>query len=112
VHASRGLWPAPIGGGRRAVAPRARHGNARTRAAFTSLIRLSGYLPWSLGLLVQIGGISYVGNSFLLLVAPDVASIVFLVPSFVAELSLALWLLVKGVDATRWRRQVRGATTT
>jgi hypothetical protein len=76
------------------------------------LIRLSGYLPWRLGLLVQIGGISYVGNSFLLLVVPDVASIVFLVPSFVAELSLALWLLVKGVDATRWRRQVRGATTT
>ena len=73
------------------------------------LIRRSGYLPWIIGLLLQIGGGSYVLSSFLMLVAPDLANIAFLVPSFVAELSLALWLLVKGVDASKWESRVRGA---
>jgi hypothetical protein len=75
------------------------------------LIRHSGYLPWILGLLVQIAGVSYVVNSFLLLVTPDLANhlanIVILVPAFVAELSLALWLLLKGVDAAKWESRVR-----
>ena len=62
------------------------------------LIRHSEYLPWILGLLVQIAGAGYVGSSFLLLVAPGSANIAFLIPSFVAESSLALWLLVKGVE--------------
>jgi hypothetical protein len=69
-------------------------------------------LPWILGLLVQIAGVSYVVNSFLLLVAPDLANIAFLIPSFVAELSLALWLLVKGVDASKWERRVRSTLAT
>lgn len=73
-----------------------------TLLAVGYLIRHSGYLPWIIGLLIQIGGVSYVVNSFLLLVAPDLASIVFLIPSFVAELSLALWLVVKGVDESKW----------
>ena len=55
------------------------------------LIRHSAYLPWVLGSLIQIAGVSYVVNSFLLLVAPDVANIALLVPAFVGELSLALW---------------------
>ena len=73
------------------------------------LIRQSGYLPWVLGLLVQIAGVCYVINSFMLVVAPELASIVFLIPAFVAELSLALWLLVKGVDTSGWGRSVRSA---
>ena len=72
------------------------------------LIRHSGYLPWILGLLAQIAGVSYVVNSFLLLVAPELASIAFLIPIFIAELSLALWLLVKGVDASKWERAAAG----
>ena len=70
------------------------------------LIRRSGYMPWILGLLVQIAGVSYLVSSFLLLVAPDLANIAFLIPSFVGELSLALWLLVKGVDASKWELRV------
>lgn len=68
------------------------------------MIRHSGYLPWILGLLMQIAGVAYVANSFLLLLAPDVASILFLIPTVVAELSLALWLVVKGVDLARFRK--------
>jgi hypothetical protein len=73
------------------------------------LIRHSGYLPWLIGFLLQVAGASYVLNSFLLLLLPDLASIVLLIPAFVAELSLALWLLIKGVDESRWERRVRRA---
>lgn len=66
------------------------------------LIRHSDYLPWLIGLLLQVGGGSYVINSFLVLLAPELASILILVPAFVAELSLALWLLLKGVDGRKW----------
>ena len=76
------------------------------------LIRHSGYLPWVLGPLVQVAGVSYVVNSFLVLVAPDVANIAFLVPSFVAELSLALWLFIKGVDASKWESRLRRTEAT
>src|SRR4029453_4548677 len=62
------------------------------------LIRHSGYLPWILGLLMQIAGVAYVANTFVLLLAPGVASILFLIPTVVAESALALWLLVRGVD--------------
>lgn len=73
------------------------------------LIRHSGYLPWVIGLLVQIGGASYIVNSMLLLIAPEVASIVFLIPAFVAELSLASWLVLRGVDAGKWQRRMQHA---
>ncbi len=76
------------------------------------LIRHSGYLPRILGLLVQIGGVGYIVSSFLLLVAPDLANIAFLIPSFVAELSLALWLLINGVDASMWEQRVSSTPAT
>jgi hypothetical protein len=78
------------------------------------LIRHSGYLPWILGLMIQVAGASYIANSFLLLAAPnvDVANIALLLPIFVAELSLALWLLVKGVDASKWELRVRSIEAT
>ena len=83
-----------------------------TLLAVGYLIRHSGYLPWIIGLLIQIGGASYVFNSSLLLVVPDLANIAFLVPSFVAELTLALWLLVKGVDASKWKSRVPSTQAT
>jgi hypothetical protein len=70
------------------------------------LIRHSGYLPWILGALVQMAGVSYVLNSFLLLIVPDLANIVLLIPAFIAELSLALWLIIRGVDESHWEQRV------
>ena len=70
------------------------------------LIFKSGYMPRTLGVLMQIAGLSYLMNSFALILAPDFANQIFpaiLVPAFVAELSLALWLLVKGVSAEKLR---------
>jgi len=69
------------------------------------LIFRSGYLPKAVGILMQIVGLSYLTNSFALLLAPDFANRIFpaiLVPAFVGETSLCLWLLVKGVNMEKW----------
>ena len=71
------------------------------------LISKSGYMPRSVGALMQIAGVCYVINSFTLLLSPPLASRLFpaiLMPSLIAELSFALWLLVKGVRARDWEQ--------
>jgi len=57
---------------------------------------------------MQIAGVCYLTNSFALLLAPKVANALFpaiLVPAFIGELSLCLWLLVKGVNVARWEER-------
>lgn len=73
------------------------------------LIFRSGYFPKPLGLLLLIAGISYLTNSFALLLAPSFAASIFpgiLLPAFIGELSLSLWLMAKGVNLERWRQRV------
>lgn len=73
------------------------------------LISRSGYMPRTIGVLMQIAGVCYVINSFALLLSPPLSSRLFpaiLIPSLIAELSLALWLLVKGVRADNWDQYV------
>ena len=75
------------------------------------LVRKSGFLPRVIGALLQVAGVCYLVNSIALLLAPDLASRLFpaiLMPSLIAELSFALWLLVKGVDVAQWKRRVAG----
>lgn len=72
------------------------------------LVRKSGFLPPLIGGLLQIAGVCYLVNSVALLLAPGIASVLFpaiLVPCFIAELSFALWLLIKGVDVAAWRQR-------
>jgi hypothetical protein len=62
----------------------------------------SGVFPKALGALVALAGISYWMNSTALLFAPKLADVLFpwvLLPSFIGELALALWLVIKGVDS-------------
>jgi len=69
------------------------------------LIFKSGYLPKTIGVLMQIAGLSYLTNSFAMILAPHIANQLFpaiLIPAFVGEASLCLWLLVKGVNVERW----------
>lgn len=71
-----------------------------------TLIWRSGFLPRPVGVLMAAAGACYLINSFALLAAPAVANLLFpavLVPAFVGELSLCLWLLVKGVNVPRWQ---------
>jgi hypothetical protein len=69
------------------------------------LIFKTGYLPKILGVLMAIAGLSYLVNSFALLLVPSLADAIFpgvLIPAFVGELSLTLWLIFKGVNLERW----------
>jgi Domain of unknown function (DUF4386) len=69
------------------------------------LIYKSGYLPKIIGVLMLAAGLSYLINSFSLLLVPSFAAAIFpavLVPAFIGELALALWLIVKGVNLERW----------
>jgi uncharacterized protein DUF4386 len=70
------------------------------------LIFKSGFLPKTIGVLMQIAGWCYLINSFALILAPALANRLFpaiLLPAFVGEASLCLWLLVKGVNVERWK---------
>jgi hypothetical protein len=67
------------------------------------LVFKSRFLPKVLGILMQLAGACYLTNSFALLLAPNLVNVAMLVPAFVAELALALWLLVKGIDVQHWQ---------
>jgi len=69
------------------------------------LIRKSRFLPALVGALMQIAGACYLVNSFALLLAPSLARVLFpaiLLPAFIGESTLCLWLLFRGVDVPRW----------
>lgn len=71
------------------------------------LIFKSGLIPKILGVLLQVAGVCYLTNSFALILYPTLLNILspfILLPPLVAELSLAFWLLVKGVDLARWKQ--------
>lgn len=65
----------------------------------------SDYFPKALGILYQLAGMAYIFNGFVLVLAPQFAGRVFpvMIVSFVGEMSVALWLLIKGVRIERWR---------
>lgn len=78
------------------------------------LIFRSGYLPRTLGILMAIAGLSYLTNSFTLILAPAYAGTILpvLLLALIGELSLCLWLLVFGVNEQRWREQASAALST
>ncbi len=72
------------------------------------LIRKSGYLPRLIGGLYQVAGLGYIANTFAMIVAPAWSGRIFMTVApviLVGELSLAVWLLVKGIDPERWNRR-------
>lgn len=73
------------------------------------LIFRSGFLPRFLGVLMAVAGLCYLTNSFSLFIAPGFASLLFpyiLLPCLVAELALALWLVVMGVNIREWEHKL------
>lgn len=63
-----------------------------------ALIAVSGVLPPVLGWGLAVAGLAYGVNSLALLLAPSLARLLFpavLLPAFVAELALALWLVLR-----------------
>jgi hypothetical protein len=78
------------------------------------LIFKSGYFPKSLGVLQIIAGLCYLINSFSVILLPALAHLLFpaiLIPSFLGELSMCLWLLIKGVDMDKWNRNTQASST-
>ena len=73
------------------------------------LLFRSGYFPRTLGVLMAIAGLSYLANSFTLILAPAYAGRIFLilVVALIEELSLCLWLMVKGVNVRKWNEKAR-----
>jgi Domain of unknown function (DUF4386) len=73
------------------------------------LIIKCGFLPKVLGVLLFAAGLSYLINSFAQLLAPSFAAAIFpgvLVPAFVGESALCVWLIVKGINETKWKQQL------
>ena len=77
------------------------------------LLFRSGYFPRTLGVLMAIAGLSYLTNSFTLILAPAYAGTIspILVLALIGELSLCLWLLVKGVNMEEWKAQADAQPT-
>lgn len=77
------------------------------------LIYRSGFLPRMLGALMAVAGVCYLVDSFSHFLAPAFAAMLFpgiFIPMFVAELSLALWLTVRGVNVVVWREKAKIAS--
>ncbi len=68
------------------------------------LIYRSGYLPRLLGGLVLLGGAGFFIKNLVVVLVPQYDSMAFVLPVFVAMVSMALWFLVKGIDRARWEQ--------
>ncbi|PSN10254.1 DUF4386 domain-containing protein [filamentous cyanobacterium CCT1] len=71
------------------------------------LIAKSLYMPRVLGYLVMAAGVTYLVGSYTRFLFPDFVetlSPIYLI-AIVSELSLCLWLLVKGVNLEQWKEQ-------
>jgi hypothetical protein len=66
----------------------------------------SGFFPRFLGLLYALAGAFYLANSYAYFFAPDLESMYLLFPCLLGEGALALWLLIVGVNETKWRAAV------
>ena len=73
------------------------------------LIFKSNYLPKFIGIFIAIAGLCYLLNSFVLIIAPALSPYIFplLGICVIAELSLCLRLLIKGVDFQQWQQQIK-----
>jgi hypothetical protein len=78
---------------------------------FGELIRRSVYFPKILGWLLIVGGVGYVLFSSAQMLAPAFSARVLfpwlMLPAFPAEVGLAFWLTIKGVNLARWTEMTR-----
>lgn len=74
------------------------------------LVLASRFLPKILGVVLVIAGMAWAVGSIGAFLAPSIALLSYLIPvSGLCELGFALWILVMGVNAEKWREQARAA---
>ena len=69
----------------------------------------SGYFPKALGVLQFIAGLCYLANSFALIFSPALQAKMIpgvLLGAFVGELLTCLWLIVMGLNLSKWNQRV------
>jgi Domain of unknown function (DUF4386) len=69
------------------------------------VITRSRLVPGAIGAMMVVAGACYVVNTLALVLSPALSDLLvpgILVPVLLAELSLALWLTVKGVRVPAW----------
>lgn len=72
----------------------------------------STYLPRFLGVIMVVAGLGFVAKNVTKVLAPAYSADLLLAPMFLLVVAVALWMLLKGVDADEWNRAVahgRGA---
>jgi hypothetical protein len=78
------------------------------------LVYKSGFLPRILGILLIIGGVGYLAQSYGHILVPqydEILSTVVLVLSIPGELAFTVWLLWKGVDVEQWEQRALEPST-
>ncbi|MEO8150390.1 MAG: DUF4386 domain-containing protein [Bacteroidia bacterium] len=73
------------------------------------LIIKSDYLPKLIGVMLQIAGVCYLISNFSLILAPSFSNKLFpvlMIPVLIAETSFCFWLIIKGVNITKWNERV------
>jgi Domain of unknown function (DUF4386) len=77
------------------------------------LILKSGILPHVIGGFLMLAGVCYALNTALIFLAPRFSAQLspwILMPCLLAESSLALWLLFRGIDHKRWEARLRAGS--
>ena len=83
-------------------------------AVISVLIYRSTYFPRFLGVLLGLAAVGYLADSFTYFLVPGyegALSPVVLAPAVLAELATILWLLLKGIDVSRWQRTAARTTS-
>ncbi|MHC1724393.1 MAG: DUF4386 domain-containing protein [Aminipila sp.] len=68
------------------------------------LVYKSGFLPKILGILLMLAGLCYIGLAVQFFLFPSVNLSLLGVFTFIAESLFYLWLLIKGLNAEKWKR--------
>ena len=75
------------------------------------LIFKSGFLPRFLGVLLVIAGFGYLADFILFFLFPDVG-VTISEFTFIGEVLLILWLLIKGVNVEQWKKRALESAST
>jgi hypothetical protein len=75
------------------------------------LIFRSGFLPKVIGILLIIAGMGYLVDFTLFLLFPDVTLTVSNF-TFIGEVALIFWLLIRGVNVEQWDKRTRKSAET